>query len=193
MRQSSSTSAIKKTLKYSERDADKRVAFLRELRQLAPVYGFENIVYLDETGFEATSHRPHGWGKIGCKVHGDRSGNKRPRTSLIAAKRGRQLLAPVLFEGATNANWFNQWLKYHLLPALSNPSVIILDNAAFHKTTPTLRIIDDSPHVLLFLPPYSPDFNPIENDFAILKKRRQFALPSSSLDLIINKYISYLE
>lgn len=166
---------------------------MRQLRQLAPSYGFENLVYLDETGFEATSHRPHGWGKIGRKVHGERSGNKRPRTSLIVAKRGRQLIAPILFEGATNADWFNQWLKDHLLPALPNPSVIILDNAAFHKTAPTLRLIDESPHILLFLPPYSPDFNPIEKDFAILKKRRQFLPPSSSLDLILNQYISYLE
>jgi len=167
--------------------------FLRQLRQLAPVYGFENIVYLDESGFDATSYRQRGWGQIGHKIYGERSGNKRPRTSLIAAKRGRQIIAPVLFEGSTNALWFNQWLEEHLLPVLNKPSIIILDNAAFHKTSLTLQIIANSPHVLLFLPPYSPDFNPIEQDFATLKKRRQFAPPNSTLDAVLNTYVSYLE
>lgn len=163
------------------------------MRQLAPIYGFDNIVYLDETGFESTTCRQRGWGKIGCKVYGDRSGNKRPRTSLIAAKRGRQLIAPILFEGSTNADWFNQWLVEHLFPLLPNPSIIILDNAAFHKTAPTLQIVANSPHILLFLPPYSPDFSPIENDFANLKKRRQFAPADTSIDTILNAYVSYLE
>ena len=163
------------------------------MRQLAPIYGFDNIVYLDESGFEATTCRQRGWGKIGHKIYGDRSGNKRPRTSLIAAKRGKELIAPILFEGSTNADWFNQWLTNHLFPVLDKPSIIILDNAAFHKTELTLQIVADSPHILLFLPPYSPDFSPIENDFANLKKRRQFASIGTSLDILLNAYISYLE
>jgi transposase len=166
---------------------------LRQLRQLAPVYGFDNIVYLDESGFEASSCRQRAWGRIGKRVYGDRSGNKRPRTSLIAAKRGRKMIAPVLFSGCTDADWFNQWLKEHLFSVLAKPSVIILDNAAFHKTGLTLQIVADSPHVLLFLPPYSPDFNPIERDFATLKKRRQFAPSGTPLDTILNEYVCYLE
>ncbi len=158
-----------------------------------PVYGFENIVYLDESGFESSTYRSYAWGKIGHKVHGERSGNKRPRTSLIAARRGRKLIAPVLFQGSTDADWFNQWLRDHLLPTLTRPSIIILDNAAFHKTTPTIAMIKNSPHVLLFLPPYSPDLNPIEQDFATLKKRRQFAPHNTSLDHLINTYTSYLD
>jgi transposase len=79
------------------------------------------------------------------------------------------------------------------LPLLDKPSIIILDNAAFHKTEMTLQIIANSPHVLLFLPPYSPDFNPIENDFAIIKKHRQFAPPGTPIDAILNAYASYLD
>lgn len=165
---------------------------MRELRYLAPLYGFDNIVYLDESGFESTSCRMRGWSKIGQEVFGDRSGNKRPRTSLIAAKRGRKFIAPILFQGSIDADWFNQWLTEHLFPVLPNPSIIILDNAAFHKTELTLRIVANSPHVLLFLPPYSPDFSPIENDFANLKKRRQFSPPGTPIDTILNMYISYL-
>ena len=57
----------------------------------------------------------------GQKSYGERSGKRGTRTSLIAAKRGEQLLAPVLFQGSTNALWFNQWLPEHLLPQL-NPT-----------------------------------------------------------------------
>jgi hypothetical protein len=111
---------------------------LRRLREVASAYGFANIVYVDESGFESSTCRQRGWAAIGQKVYGDRSGNKRPRTSLIAAKRGRRLLAPVLFPGSTDADWFNQWLEHHLFPVLDQPSVIVADNARFHKTEPTL-------------------------------------------------------
>jgi transposase len=127
------------------------------------------------------------------REHVNPSGNKRPRTSLIAAKRGRKLIAPVLFNGCTDADWFNQWLKEYLFPARTQPSIIILDNAAFHKTELTLQLVANSPHVLLFQPPYSPDFNPIEQDFATLKKRRQFAPSGTPIDTVLNKYVSYLD
>lgn len=166
---------------------------MRRLREVAGIYGFKNIVYVDESGFEASTCRLRAWGPIGQKVYGDRSGNKRPRTSLIAAKRGRELLAPVLFSGSTDADWFNQWLEQHLFPVLDHPSVIIADNARFHKTEPTFILFENSPHLLLFLPPYSPDFNPIENDFANIKKRRQFSPSNTPLDQIIASYVSYLE
>ena len=166
---------------------------MRRLRKLAAVYGFDNIVYVDESGFEASSCRLRGWGSVGQKVYGDRSGNKRPRTSLIAGKKGRRLIAPVLFQGSTDAAWFNHWLEKHLFPALDRPSVVVADNARFHKTEPTLVLFENSPHVLLFLPSYSPDFNPIENDFANIKKRRQFAPVNTPLDDIVKSYVSYLE
>ena len=146
---------------------------------------------MDESGFVAQSHRTYGWGKKGQKVYGAASGNARPRTSLIAAQQGRRLLAPVLFPGSTNAEWFNHWLTQHLFQELPPNATLILDNAAFHKTSETRRIIDDSPFHLLYLPPYSPDFNPIEKSFAILKKRRQFAPPDTSLDHLVKTFDSY--
>lgn len=124
----------------------------------------------------------------GEKVYGERSGERRPRTSLIAAKWGRKLLAPVLFTGCTNGKWFNQWLTDHLFKELPTDATLIMDNAAFHKKPETKAIIEQSPFDLLYLPPYSPDFSPIENDFANLKKRRQYAPPGTSLDDIVRMY-----
>ena len=163
------------------------------MRELAKGYGFNNIVYVDESGFESSSCRLRGWGRIGQKIYGNRSGNKRPRTSLIAAKKGRKLIAPVLFQGSTDADWFNLWLEQHLFPALDQPSVIVMDNARFHKTEPTFALFENAPHILLFLPPYSPDFNPIEQDCATLTKRRQFAPTGTPIDPIVQSYASYLE
>lgn len=154
--------------------------------------GVRSLVYLDESGFTASSHRTHGWGRIGTKIYGDRSGNARPRTSLIAAKHGAKLLAPVLFQGSTNAEWFNRWLTEHLFKELPKNATIILDNATFHKTPETRKIMEASPFHMLYLPPYSPDFNPIEKVFATLKKRRQYAPPATSLDHLVNTYENYL-
>ena len=57
------------------------------------------------------------------------------RTHLIAGKRGKELLATVLYETSTTADWFNDWFKHHLLKELNPSSTIIMDNAAFHKKT----------------------------------------------------------
>jgi putative transposase len=162
------------------------------MRQIIHERGSSSIIYLDESGFEASTYRAYGWAYKGKKVYGERSGNTRPRTSLIAAKQGNKLLAPVLFQGSTNAKWFNEWLEHHLCKELSPGSTIIMDNAAFHKTKETKEIIERHQHHLLYLPKYSPDFNPIEKVFAVIKKRRQYAEPNTSLDYLVKTYENYL-
>jgi len=77
------------------------MAYCRMLRQVIRERGAQSLVYLDESGFEASTYRPYGWAPKGKPVYGERSGNTRPRTSLIVAQCGNQLLAPVLFKGAT--------------------------------------------------------------------------------------------
>lgn len=180
-------------MRYSERDHGTRIAYLRTLRYIIRTHGSADIVYIDESGFTATTQRDYGWSLRGRKVYGERSGNTRPRTSLIAAKRGKELLAPFLFEGSTDAVWFNQWLADHLLPYLRPNSTLILDNAAFHKKKDVHSIAQEAGHQALFLPSYSPDFNPIEQVFAVIKKQRAHAPINTKLDDIIKSYNSYLE
>ena len=185
-------SAIKKTLRYKERDPEARRAYLRTLRHRIQQQGSADIIYLDESGFPATTQREYGWAPKGRQVHGERSGNTRPRTSLIAGKRGAELLAPFLFAGSTNALWFNQWLSEHLFKTLRPQSTRILDNAAFHKKTAIHAMAEQAGHQALFLPPYSPDFNAIEHDFAVIKKQWANAPPHTTLDDIIKSYGNYL-
>ena len=158
------------------------------MRQIVIQQGWDNLVYVDESGFDAYTYRPYGWSKRGQKTYGERSGKRGTRTSLIAGKRGKQLLAPILFKGSTNTLWFNQWLKEHLLPELKPDSTIILDNAPFHRKEDVFQIVEEAGHKVLFLPPYSPDFNRIEQDFAVIKKRRIYSTPDTSLDEIVKSY-----
>ena len=158
------------------------------MRQIVIQEGWDNLVYVDESGFDAYTYRPYAWSKRGQKSYGDRRGKRGTRTSLIAGKRGKKLLAPVLFKGSTNTLWFNQWLKDHLLPELNANSTVILDNAPFHRKEDVFQIVEEAGHKVLFLPPYSPDFNRIEQDFAVIKKRRIYSTPNTSLYEIVKSY-----
>lgn len=173
---------------YLQRKHKQRIEYLRTLRQIIIDQGSEDVVYIDEAGFEESTFRPDAWSKKGKKIHGERSGQTHPRTSLIAAKREKELLAPILFPGTTNSVWFNHWLEHHLLPVLNPNSLLIMDNAPFHKKEEIRKIAEDAGHIVLFLPPYSPDFNKIEQDFAILKKRRIYSPPGTTLDDLIKVY-----
>lgn len=185
--------AQKKTLQYKERHPEKRIAYFRQLRQMIMERGSANLVYVDESGFEPSVGRLHGWSLRGQKVHGEQAGNRRPRQSLIAARRGKDFLAPLLFFGTTNTEWVNRWMEQMLFKELRPNSTLIFDNAAFHNKNDLEAIAHQHGHHILFLPPYSPDLNPIEHDFANLKRQRQFAPPETALAEIIKCYGNYTE
>lgn len=153
--------------------------------------GWQDIVYIDESGFESSSCQPWGWAPKGKRVHGERSGHTRPRTSVIAGRRGKEWLAPMLFNGTANTQLVNQWFRQMLCKELRPNSTIIWDNARFHNKEDLNRIAAENGHHILFLPPYSPDLSPIENDFATLKKYRQNAHPNTPIQNIIKMFRNY--
>jgi transposase len=73
------------------------------------------------------------------------------------------------FQGTCNTDLFNTWLKKVLIPELKPGQVLILDNASFHKSEKSKKLIESAGYKFLFLPPYSPDLNPIEKCWANLK------------------------
>ena len=81
----------------------------------------------------------------------------------------QKFIAPYAFNGYTDSTRFNQWLDQCLLPVLEPGWTIIPDNASFYKGARTKELIEKAGCNLLYLPPYSPDFNPIENQWATLK------------------------
>jgi transposase len=177
----------KKTLGYRERDPQKRKAFLR-LRDRYARRG-KAFVYVDESGFAPTVTRRYAYAPKGQRVAGLSSGQRKPRTSLIAARRGKTFAAPFLFEGSCTTLLFNAWLAHELCPLLRETHVVVMDNAAFHKSALTQARITRTGATLLFLPPYSPDLSPIEHDFAALKKRREYQ-ERDTLDYLIQTYKS---
>ncbi len=128
----------------------------------------------------------------GHKVYGDHSGQRRPRQSLIAARRGKDFLAPMLFSGIADTGLVNQWVGQMLCKTLRPNSTLIFDNAAFHKRQDLEAIAQERGHYVRFLPPYRPDFNRIEPDFANIKKIRQYASPNTPLFDIVKSYGNYL-
>ncbi|MBX3332557.1 MAG: transposase [Nitrospira sp.] len=115
------------------------------------------------------------------------SGHRLPRTSLLAVRMEGRRAAPFLFDGTCNRGIFNAWLKTRLCPRLTVHHLVIMDNAAFHTAPETAQLIAATGATLLFLAPYSPDLNPIEQDFAALKKRREYQ-EQATLDDIVRGY-----
>lgn len=138
-------------------------------------------------------HRPYARAPRGTKVLGEVSGAHTHRISLIAALRESQLLAPMRFEGYCDTLVFNAWLEHVLLPELQPGQIVLMDNASFHKSSTTKTLIESKGCTLKYLPTYSPDFNPIEPQWAILKARlRKHKRPDQSLgeaiDMIFTMY-----
>lgn len=109
------------------------------------------------------------------------SGKRYARESFIAGQIQNKIIGPFCYTGTCDNDLFNFWLVNFLLPALSLGYTIIMDNAAFHKSELTKILIEDAGCQLLFLPPYSPDFNPIEKFWANFKaKIRCYSPPKST-------------
>lgn len=129
----------------------------------------ERRVYVDETGFDAPLMREHGYARRGVKLLGERTGKRFARTSLIAGLKGDKPLAPMEFKGYCDTTVVLTWVKDMLIPALKPGDVVIWDNATFHKSPKIAEALREAGIGLLFLPPYSPDLNPIEQFWATLK------------------------
>ena len=176
----------KKTLGYKERCDEKRQVY-RQTLACKHATG-KTIVYVDECGFRAESFRRHGYAPKGECVLGLISGRRTRTTTLVAARISSTFTLPCLFDGSCDAACFNAWVEAYLCPRLSASDVVVLDNAKIHKTRRTRELIEASGAEVLFLPPYSPDYNPIEHDFANIKRLREYNA-DRTIDEVINMYL----
>lgn len=110
-----------------------------------------------------------GYAKKGEKIYGRVSGKHIGAESFVAAKVGKKIIAPGCYSGICDSVLFNTWLKGFLIPVLQQGQIVIMDNAAFHKTKRTKELVEGAGCTLLFLPPYSPQLNPIEKFWAHFK------------------------
>jgi transposase len=97
----------------------------------------------------------------------------RGRTNAIGALIGTALLTVSLFTCNINTDVFTSWVKQDLLPKLPPSSIVVMDNASFHKGREMQDVLHHAGHTLMYLPPYSPDLNPIEKKWAHVKSIRR--------------------
>lgn len=126
---------------------------------------------MDESGIDSYIYRQRGRSSRGIPLIGEISGKRFTRESFVAAKCGSEILAPMCFQGTCNTLMFDAWIEQFLMPVLKPGQVVIMDNASFHKSKKTKELIESAGASILFLPPYSPDLNPIETFWANLKKK----------------------
>lgn len=131
------------------------------------------IVFIDESGFAHDMPRTHGYAEKGKRCYGKHDWGAKGRTNVIGALLGKALLTVTLINSSVNAVVFNAWVEQHLIPNLPSNSIVIMDNATFHKSPLLEPMITAAGHQLLYLPPYSPDFNPIEKKWAKAKRLRR--------------------
>jgi transposase len=93
----------------------------------------------------------------------------RKTTTLIAGLRSTGMVAPMVVDRPINGEWFEAYVEQVLVPTLKPGDIVILDNLSSHKRPAAKALIEAAGAKLVFLPPYSPDFNPIEKAFAKLK------------------------
>lgn len=149
-----------------EASKEKRDAYQEEIKDIDP----QDIVYIDESGIDMTICKDRGWGKKGEKLIGKKSGKYYQRINIIAGYVNHEAIAPMIFTGSCNTELFEIWVDQFLIKELKTGQVVIMDNASFHKSQKTKELIESVGCKLIFLPPYSPDLNPIEKFWANMKR-----------------------
>jgi transposase len=142
------------------------------------------LVFVDESGANTKMTRLYGRCPVGQRlVTAIPHGHYQTRT-LIAAVRLSGSCAPWLFDGPMDGEMFLAWVRQGLVPTLQRQDVVILDNLATHKVAGVREAIERAGAKLLYLPPYSPDFNPIENLWSKVKQILRSLAPRNADDLL---------
>jgi transposase len=127
------------------------------------------LVFIDETAVSTNMVRLNGWSPRGERLVGDVPMGRWETLTFIAGFRQSGIVAPMLIKGAMNGETFLAYIEQCLAPTLRRRDIVILDNVPFHKVSGVDEAIQARRAELRYLPPYSPEFNPIEMVFHPLK------------------------
>jgi transposase len=162
-------SASKKTLFATEQDrpdvARKRARWKAYQSRLDPA----RLVFIDETWAKTNMTRLRGWAPRGRKQLAKVPHGHWQTMTFLAALRRDRIAAPCVIDGPINGESFLAYVEQVLVPTLKPGDIVIIDNLGSHKGNAVRRAIRAAGARLFFLPPYSPDLNPIEQVFAKLK------------------------
>jgi transposase len=162
--------AKKKTLIASEQDrpdvAEKRILWRASQEYIDPA----KVVFIDETWAKTNMTRRYGRSPLGTRLKEQTPWGRWQTTTFLGALRVTGFIAPLTIEGPINGSLFLRWIEQHLAPHLKRGDLVVMDNLSSHKVAGVRAAIQAVGAELRYLPPYSPDLNPIELAFAKFKK-----------------------
>lgn len=142
-----------------------------------PEWDLERLVFLDETSATTNMTRRYGRSPRGERLIMPEPHGHWKTSTFVAALRIDGLTAPTVLEGAMNGDFFEAYVEQQLVPTLRPGDVVVMDNLSSHKRIAIRELIENAGCTLKYLPPYSPDLNPIEQAFSkaksLLRKARE--------------------
>jgi transposase len=152
------------------------------------------LIYIDEAGIDDNDCYWYGWSRKGSRCFAKKSGHRKERINFIAGLTNEKLVAPFIFQGYCDRIVFDTYVEHCLMLVLSEGDIVIADNAAFHKSKLAKDLIAAKGAKLIYLPPYSPDLNPIEHWWFPIKNEIRKSLDNGialeqSTILAFNKYV----
>ena len=155
--------------------AEARVALRAEQPALDPA----RLVFIDESGFTTNMTRKYGRAPVGERLVDQTPHGHWKTTTFVAALRFNAITAPLTLDGPMNGDTFIAWVEQSLAPTLKPGDIVFMDNLSSHKVEGVAEAIRAVGATLRYLPPYSPDLNPIEQVFAKFKAIVRKAKPRS--------------
>lgn len=151
--------------------AGERDEFLRTAWQVVVAEGVDahDLVFVDECGSHTSLAPVYGYSPRGERVYSEVPRNRGPNTTLLASMSIKGMGECLAVEGATTKAVFEAYLERVLAPSLRAGQVVVMDNLASHKGERVRELIESRGCELIYLPPYSPDLNPIEEAFSKIK------------------------
>lgn len=173
--------AEKRSLGAGERDE-----FLRAAWRLlvAGEIAAERLVFVDEMGTNISLSPLYSWSRKGQRAFGSAPRNWGKNVTLLASITRKGLGPCLAVEGATRREVFEAYLEHVLAPTLKPGQIVVMDNLSAHKGERVRELIEQRGCELVYLPPYSPDFNPIEQAFSKVKDLMPSRVRASALPLI---------
>ncbi len=150
------------------------------------------LVFLDESGVNINMTRFYGRAKGKKRVYDYVPAKRTKRTTLLSSVRLDGTIVKKVFQGALNGEIFLDYIKNILVPTLHKGDIVVMDNLSCHKVKGVKEAIEQAGASVLYLPPYSPDFKPIEMMWSKIKSllRKWKARTSNMLDIFIRKAFS---
>jgi transposase len=131
--------------------------------------GTERLVFVDEMGANTSLHPLYAWSPRGERARCSVPRNRGPNTTLLASMTAEGMGPCLAVEGATTGIVFETYIEKVLVPSLRRGQVVVMDNLSAHKGERVRELLESAGCELLYLPPYSPDFSPIEEAFSKVK------------------------